>query len=82
MRGLSDHDRLRRLAANYRERAAGIVNMEQRFRHLAFAEHCDRLAAAMAPRPKGMATRLAEALLGRAARLARTAWRDLTAGSG
>jgi hypothetical protein len=71
--GLSNHERLRLLAANYRERAAETVNIEQRSRHLAFAEHCDRLAAAKAPRPKGMATRLAEALLRRATRFVQTA---------
>jgi hypothetical protein len=70
---MSNHESLRLLAANYRERAAETVNIEQRSRHLAFAEHCDRLATAMAPRPKRMATRLAGALLRRAARLAKIA---------
>jgi hypothetical protein len=70
---LSDHDSLRKLAANYRERAAATVDIVQRSRHLALAEHCDRLAAAMAPRPKGIATRLAEALLRHATRSAQTA---------
>jgi hypothetical protein len=70
---MSDHYSLRRLGANYRERAALTVNIEQRSRHLALAEHCERLAAVMAPRPKGTASRLASALLRYAAKLVQTA---------
>jgi hypothetical protein len=71
--GLSDHDGLRKLVATYRERAAVSENSEQRSRHLALAEHCERLAAATVPRPKGMATRLAETLFRHAARLTQAA---------
>jgi hypothetical protein len=70
---MSDHESLRRLAANYRERSAVTINIIQRSRHLALAEHCEQLAAAMAPRPKRMATRLASALLRYASRLVQSA---------
>jgi hypothetical protein len=72
-RAVSDYDSIRRLAAKYRERAAATIDIAQRSRHLAFAEHCEWLAPAMMPRPKGMATRLVGGLLRSAMRLAQTA---------
>jgi hypothetical protein len=71
--GLSDHDSSHRLAANQRERAAVTGDFERRSRHLALAEHCELLAAATPPRPKGVTIRFAAALFRHAARLAQTA---------
>jgi hypothetical protein len=53
---------LRDMAADYRSRAETATNVEQRARHVSFADHCEQLAMAMALRPRGLATRCADAL--------------------
>jgi hypothetical protein len=70
---VSDYDCIRRLASTYRAKAAVTADNVLRMRHLALADHCERLAQAMAPRPKRMAARLAGRLLRSAVRLAQGA---------
>jgi hypothetical protein len=53
---------LRDMAADYRSRAETATNVEQRARHISFADHCEQLAMATALRPKGLATRCADVL--------------------
>jgi hypothetical protein len=48
------------MAANYRRRAETATTAEQRTRHRSLAEYCEQLA--MALRPRGLATRCADAL--------------------
>lgn len=57
---MPDSEALRRLAADYRDRATTTANMAQRARHMSLAEHCEQLAAAMALRPRGLPARCAE----------------------